>query len=179
MTKQLSDIKHFELQTERLTLRYLSTNDADFILRLTNQPSFLEFIGDKGVRNLDDARHYILSGPVASYIEHGFGLYLTAQKDGTPVGICGLVSRPGLDDPDIGFAFLPEYWGKGYATESGHEVLRHAREQLGIKRVLAVTDLRNDSSARVLNRLGLVHERDIELPDHDELSRLFVPKSEN
>ncbi len=96
------------LSTERLILRRLTTGDAEFIFELLNDPDFLRFIGDKGVRSLDDARGYILSGPVASYAQHGFGLWLVELKgSNTPVGICGLLKRDALDDVDIGFAFLP------------------------------------------------------------------------
>jgi RimJ/RimL family protein N-acetyltransferase len=98
----------FTLETERLTLRELTTDDAEFILRLLNEPSFLRFIGDKGVRNLQDARQYILNGPIASYNQNGFGLYLVVLKStNTSIGMCGLIKRETLADVDIGFAFLP------------------------------------------------------------------------
>ena len=104
----------FSLSTERLLLRKIDTSDAPFILRLLNEPSFIQFIGDKGVRSLDDARHYILNGPVASYQKQGFGLYLVIlESDNTPMGMCGLLKRESLQDVDIGFAFLPEFWNKG------------------------------------------------------------------
>lgn len=104
------------VETDRLALRQLSTGDAPFILELLNEPSFLRFIGDRGVRTLDDAREYISTGPVDSYDRLGFGLYLTALKeDDLPIGICGLVKRKGLDDVDIGYAFLPRFWSKKYA----------------------------------------------------------------
>jgi hypothetical protein len=107
------------LETDRLLLRKFSVADAEFILELLNQPSFLRFIGDKGVRTLADARDYILQGPVASYERHGFGLYLTVLKEGAlPIGMCGLLKRESLADVDIGFAFLPRFWAKGYALES-------------------------------------------------------------
>ena len=107
------------LETDRLILRWLSTDDAEFILELLNEPSFLQYIGDKGVRTLEDARNYILNGPVDMYARLGFGLYLTELKErGVPLGICGLLKRDGLEDVDIGFAFLPRFWAKGYAYES-------------------------------------------------------------
>ncbi len=102
------------IETERLTLRKLSVEDAPFILRLVNEPSFLQFIGDKGVRNLEDARQYILNGPVASYAQNGFGLFLVQLKTNqAPLGMCGLLKRETLEDVDIGFAFLPEFWNQG------------------------------------------------------------------
>ena len=116
------------VETPRLTLRRFTLDDAEFIFGLLNQPSFLEFIGDKGVRTLDDARDYLLKGPIASYETFGFGLYLVNRKqDGTPIGMCGLLKREALQDVDIGFAFLPEFWSKGYAVESASAVLEHGR----------------------------------------------------
>ena len=105
------------LETERLRLRRLTVDDAAFILELVNDPSWLRFIGDRGVRNLDDARSYILKGPVASYEKHGFGLWLVELKaEATPIGICGLLQRDTLPDVDIGFALLPQFCGQGYAV---------------------------------------------------------------
>src|SRR5947207_1049929 len=104
------------IETDRLVLRQLTEPDAPFILRLLNEPSFLRFIGDRGVRTLDAARAYILTGPAAMYERHGIGLLLVATKEGdVPIGICGLIKRDTLDDVDIGFAFPPEFWGKGFA----------------------------------------------------------------
>src|SRR5690606_38235364 len=100
------------LETQRLVLRRLSAADAPFVLELLNDPAWLEHIGDRGVRTLDDARAYLAAGPVAMYAEHGFGLYLVeVREDGAPAGICGLVRRDFLDDVDLGFAFLPRYRG--------------------------------------------------------------------
>ncbi len=116
-------------ETDRLVLRRLTVDDSGFILRLLNEPSFLQQIGDRGVRNLADAKQYILSGPIASYERHGFGLFLVELKDGlVPIGICGLLKRDALDDVDVGFAFVPESWSKGYAFESASAVLAYAHE---------------------------------------------------
>src|SRR5258708_2407137 len=121
------------LETDRLRLRWLRADDAEFVLQLLNEPSFLTYIGDIGVRSIEDACNYILTGPVASYEQHGFGLYLVELKEnGQPIGISGLVKRATLKDPDIGFAFLPAYWSKGYAGESAAAVLTYAREALGL-----------------------------------------------
>src|SRR5438067_6305543 len=154
------------LETERLVLRKLSTDDAEFILGLLNEPSFLRYIGDKGVRNLDDARHYILTGPVESYERNGFGLYLVELKEAQlPIGMCGLVKREGLTDADVGFAFLPAYWSKGYAVESASAVLAYAREVLGLKRILGITLPDNQSSINVLKKIGLKFERMVRLSE--------------
>jgi len=144
------------LETDRLIVRHVTIDDAEFILGLLNEPSWLRFIGDKGVRTLDDARDYILNGPVESYRRFGFGLYLTQQKsDGTPIGLCGLLKRDVLPDADIGFAFLPAFWGKGYAHEAAVAVLEHGRTALGLNRIVAVTNPNNESSIRLLEKLGM------------------------
>jgi len=163
------------LETARLTLRHLSIGDAEFILRLLNEPSFLRYIGDKGVRNLDDARQYILNGPVASYERNGFGLYLVELKDdGTPIGISGLVKRDTLPEPDIGFAFLPAYWSQGYAVESAAAVMTYAREVLGLTRIAAITSPDNNASEKLLGKIGLRFERMIKLSDDGDEAKLFA-----
>ena len=144
------------LETDRLVLRRLDVDDAAFILELLNDPSFIRFIGDKGVRDLEAARNYILNGPVASYKQFGFGLYAADLKEsGAPIGICGILKRDTLPHPDIGFAFLPAYWNKGYAYEASAAVLEHARKTLSIDRVLAITTPDNEASVKLLVKLGL------------------------
>lgn len=163
------------LKTPRLNLRKLSTEDAEFIVELLNDPAFLRNVGDKGVRKIEDARQYILQGPVESYERHGFGLYLVELKDaGVRLGICGLVKRETLEDVDIGFAFLPQHRSKGYAVESASAVMTYGRDILGLKRIVAVTSRDNDDSANVLGKIGLKFERMIRLPHDDEELKLFV-----
>ena len=148
------------LETERLILRHFNLDDAPFVLTLLNEPSFLHYIGDKKVRTLDDARQYIINGPRASYERHGFGLYrVELAGSNTPIGMCGLLKRDELPDPDIGFAFLPDYWNKGFAFEAATAVLTHAREQLKLHRVLAIVNPDNDASIKLLEKLGLRFER--------------------
>ena len=152
------------LETDRLHLRQLSLDDADFILQLLNEPSFIQNIGDRGVRTLDDARSYILKGPVASYEKHGFGLWLVKTKEsGAPIGICGLIKRDVLADVDVGYALLPQFWSQGYALESASAVLSYARERLGLKRVLAVVNADNHSSIRLLEKIGFQYEKMVKL----------------
>lgn len=147
------------IETSRLILRRLTLDDAEFILKLLNEPSFLEFVGDKGVRTLDDAREYLRTGPITSYEQFGFGLYLTTlRSDGTPVGMCGLLKRESLPDVDIGFAFLPEFWSQGYGLESAAAVLRHGREAFGLRRIVGVAKPENQASIRLLEKLGMRHE---------------------
>jgi RimJ/RimL family protein N-acetyltransferase len=163
------------LETERLILRQLSSDDAEFIFELVNDPSWLRYIGDKGVRNLDDARQYILNGPVESYERNGFGLYLVALKEsGTPIGMCGLVKRVTLPDADIGFAFLPAYWSKGYAVESAAAVMVYAREVPRLNRILAITSADNEASEKLLGKIGLRFERMIKLSEAGPEVKLFT-----
>ena len=165
------------LETDRLTLRRLSVKDAGFILDLLNQPSFLRYIGDKGVRTLDDARNYVLHGPMASYERFGFGLYLVEVKETRdPIGICGLLKRETLEDVDIGFAFLPQFWRRGYAFESAAAVLAHGRDVLRLDRIVAITSPDNDASIRVLNKIGLKFERMIKLSEEAVEVKLFAPE---
>jgi RimJ/RimL family protein N-acetyltransferase len=161
-------------RTARLTLRHLHLGDAAFILELLNEPKFLRFIGDKGVRTLDDAGEYLLAGPMASYAENGHGLYAVELGDRTPIGICGLVKRTGLDHPDVGFAFLARHSGRGYATESAAAVLEHARGDLELGRVVAITDPTNAGSIAVLEKIGLKLERRIRLDSKDQELSLFA-----
>jgi RimJ/RimL family protein N-acetyltransferase len=163
------------LETDRLNLRWLSIDDAEFILELLNEPSFLRFIGDKGVRTLDDARDYILNGPADMYTRLGFGLYLTELKDGgVPIGICGLLKRDGLEDVDIGFAFLPKFWARGYAYESADAVMAYGKTVLGLNRIVAITSPDNYASGRLLEKLGLRFERIIHLLNDASEVRLFA-----
>ena len=164
------------IETERLSLRPLDLSDDEFILELLNEPGFLRYIGDKGVRNLSDAREYIVQGPQDSYARHGFGLYAVSLRvDGTgaAVGICGLVQREGLDDPDVGFAFLSRHWSKGYAAESAAGVLEHGRKHLNLVRIVAITAPKNQASIAVLERIGLKFERLITLKPRGEELKLF------
>jgi len=148
------------LETERLLLRPFTTDDAPFALTLLNEPSFLRFIGDKKVRNLDDARQYLLNGPIASYNAHGFGLLLVELNDSqTPIGMCGLLKRDELPDPDIGFAFIPDYWRQGFGFEAATAVTNDARERLKLPRILAIVSPDNEASIKLLERLGLSYER--------------------
>ncbi len=154
-------------QTDRLLLRRMTVHDASFMLALLNDPSFHEFIGDRGVRTISDAEAYVRDGPLASYATHGFGLYLvTLRSDGTPIGICGLIRRAGLDDADLGFAYQPAFWGHGYAAEAARAVLRHARDDAELPRVAAIVSPNNVRSIRLLTQLGLQFVREMQLtPD--------------
>lgn len=161
-------------QTDRLKIRALTLDDADFVLKLVNEPSWIEYIGDKAVHSLEDARHYLESGPLASYAEHGFGMFLIADRhSGTPMGMCGLIRRDGLDAEDIGFAFLPAYWGQGYALEAARAVVAFARDAARLPRLLAITLATNRSSIALLKRLGFARAGTTTLPGDPEPLELY------
>ena len=163
------------LDTERLSLRSITLKDAAFILELLNDPAFLRFVGDKGVRTVDEAREYIARGPQASYARNGFGLWLVELKASrVPVGICGLLKREALSDVDLGFAFLPHYRSNGYAYESAAAVLQYGRNALGIKRIVAITNPDNADSLRVLKKIGMSFEQMIRLAEDELEVKLLV-----
>jgi RimJ/RimL family protein N-acetyltransferase len=155
-------------------LRQFTSDDAPFILELVNEPSFIQNIGDRGVRSLADATKYIETGPIASYARNGFGLYLVALKEsGESIGMCGLIKREALDDVDIGYAFLPKFWSKGYAVESALAVKEQAHA-LGLERLVAIVDPANAGSIRVLEKIGLTFETMIRLATDDIELKLFA-----
>lgn len=153
------------LETYRLALRWLSPEDAPFILALLNDPAWLQYIGDRGVRTIDDARSYILNGPVVMYDQFGFGLYVAERNvDGVPMGLCGLIKRDGLDDVDIGFAFLPDFRAAGLASEAALAVMAYGKNQLKLTRIVGITAQENISSIKLLKKLGFKFERMVQLP---------------
>ncbi|MED2838401.1 GNAT family N-acetyltransferase [Bacillus wiedmannii] len=160
------------LETERLVLRWLDIKDAPFILELVNDPAWIQFIGDKRIKNLDDAKKYILNGPVDMYNKMGFGLYLVERKeDFTPLGMCGLIKRDSLEDVDIGFAFLEKFRSKGYGFESASAVIDYGVQNLGMKRIVAITTIDNINSGKLLEKVGLQFEEIIS--DSGEDLKLF------
>jgi [ribosomal protein S5]-alanine N-acetyltransferase len=163
------------LETERLVLREVVEDDAAFMLELLNSPGFLENIGDRGVRDEDQARAFIEERMRASYRDHGFGLWATVQKsDNAPVGLAGLVKREGLETPDVGYAFLQIVWGRGYAQEAAAAVLAHAQGRLGIPKLAAITSPENFASMAVLRKIGFTFHGMIELPGIERESTYFT-----
>lgn len=148
------------LDTERLTLRWLEPTDAAFMFELMNDPGWLQYIGDRGIRSLEDARRHIVEGPRAMCERLGFGLFLVALREGdTPIGACGLLKRDWLEEVDIGYAFLPAFRGHGYAREAAAAMVRHGRTALGLQRIAAIVSDGNASSLRLLDGLGFRFER--------------------
>lgn len=163
------------LATERLELLEFTKDDAEFVRRAVNEPSFLHFIGDRGVRSIDDARRYIADGPMAGYARCGYGLLRVVRKaDGASIGMCGVLKRDTLPEPDLGFSLLPEHWSQGYALEAARAVMTHARDLLRLGRILAITTANNESSIRLLGKLGFHFERMITIGDDPTALRLFV-----
>jgi RimJ/RimL family protein N-acetyltransferase len=162
-------------ETARLALRRLTPDDASFILELVNEPAWLAHIGDRGVRTQDDARSYIAQGPLAMYDRLGFGLWLTALKhDGTPVGICGLIKRETLPDVDLGFALLSRFHGRGYAREAAGAAMAHARDVVGLRRVVAIASPANAASRRLLQDLGFLFAQTMRLTPEDHEVMLYT-----
>ncbi|KJF87292.1 GNAT family N-acetyltransferase [Photobacterium phosphoreum] len=142
-------------ETQRLIIRQLTLDDAEFIIQLLNEESFIRYIADKNVRTHADAVNYLMNGPLASYRDYGFGLNVVLLKETTtPIGICGLLKRAELDYPDLGYAFLTEFCQKGYATEAAFSVLNAGMKAHSLDTVLAVTLLDNESSNRLLQKIG-------------------------
>lgn len=150
------------LSTERLVLREIDIKDAPFIFKLMNSEGWLNFIGDRGIRTEEDAKNYIVNSYLKSYKDNGYGSYLLVTKnDQTILGICGLFNRPQLEDVDIGFALLPEFFGKGYAFEAATAIMDYAHNVLQIKKITAITDFKNKTSQKLLEKIGLHFEKPI------------------
>ena len=162
------------LETERLKIREVETEvDAEFMLELLNSPKFIQYIGDRNVHSLEESRDFIRTRYRKSYEEHGYGLYAVELKpDNLQIGICGFVRRDTLPAPDLGFAFLPEYEGKGYGFESASALMGYGREMLNFTELLAITSVDNEVSEKLLTKLGFGFEGIREMPDGENL-KLF------
>jgi [ribosomal protein S5]-alanine N-acetyltransferase len=160
-----------EFETPRLTLRCLEFSDAPFVVELLNEPSFIKNIGDRGVRSIEDAHNYLRAGPMAMYKRAGLGLlHVSRKSDGAAVGMCGLLQRDILPDVDLGYAFLPAYWGGGLAFEAAEATLRHGVQKFGLQRLIGVVSEGNGASIRVLEKLGMRFERRYPMvPDEPEV----------
>ncbi len=162
------------LESERLILRPLTADDGDFMLELMNEPGFIKYVADRGLRTATDAAGYIEEKILPSYARFGFGFYRVDLKDSaTPIGISGLVKRETLADVDVGFALLARFCGQGYAYEAAAAVMQHARNELGLKRIVGVTAPGNRESIKLLEKLGLQFQRKIHLPGYGPESLLF------
>lgn len=163
------------LETERLLLRRFTVSDDAFTLELLNDPAWLRFIGDKGVKTLADARDYLRKGPIDMYERLGFGAYLAERRgDGVPMGLCGLIKRDTLPDVDLGFAFLPPYRAMGYGYEAASAVMAYGRRAFGLTRLVAITSPDNVASAGLLEKLGFVFEKSVRLGEESHDVKLFA-----
>jgi RimJ/RimL family protein N-acetyltransferase len=161
------------LETDRLLIRELDAEaDPEFINRLLNSEKFIKYIGDRNVRTSEEAHDFIRDRYRKSYEDHGYGLYCVGLKDGTQVGICGFVRRDTLPGPDIGFAFLPEFEGRGYGFESAEAMMNYGREELGFSEVFAITTLDNEASGQLLQKIGFAFDKTIDTPEGETL-KLF------
>ncbi|MBO0951963.1 GNAT family N-acetyltransferase [Fibrella sp. HMF5405] len=162
------------LETDRLVLRRLATSDAPFIVELVNSPGWLKNIGDRQIRTVAQAETYLLNGPLASYEANGFGLYLIERKvDQTPIGMCGIIKRDTLETPDIGFALLPDYAGKGYAFEIAEATIDYATHTLNIPVISGIVLPANEPSIKLLKKIGLTFRQMIQAPTTNEELMLF------
>lgn len=167
-----------KLETERLFIQELTEKDAPFFYNLVNDPDWLRFIGDRNVNSIADAKDYLIAKIIPSYAKFGFGFYLVKTKDGNhSIGTTGLIDRDGMEHIEVGFAFLPEFRGKGYAYEATKEIMNYASTKLKIDPIVAITDLENIRSAKLLEHLGLRFDKNIQLPDFKKPSKLFVPNN--
>lgn len=164
------------IDTKRLTLRPLTLDDASFYLRLLNDPSFLENIGDKGVRDLDGAREAMQAGPIAMQAQLGYSLWMVIRKeDGASIGMCGLIKRDTLPDTDIGYAYLPAYWGQGYAWEAASAAMAYGRDVVGLPRLLGIVSPGNTASAELLKKLGMHYVERLDMEKETDLYRIEFP----
>ena len=163
------------LETERLLLREFTTDDTAFILELVNSAGWLQYIGDRNIKSVEQAKAYLENGLIKSYRENGFGLCLVERKDDAKaIGMCGLLKREYLDTPDMGFAFLPEFNGNGYAYEIANATVEYAKNKLKISTVSAITMANNEKSIRLLEKMGFSFKKTIFLPTGKEELQLCV-----
>jgi ribosomal-protein-alanine N-acetyltransferase len=166
------------LETDRLLLRHFTLEDSEFILRLMNEPSFLKHIGDRGVRTLEQAAAYLREGPIKSYQVHGHGAYVVALKESPlqPIGICGLIRRDQFEDADLGYAFLPEFWSRGYAFEAAVAALEYGQRTLRLPKIIALVSPANADSIKLLTKLGFTFSRHTRMqPDGAETAVYEAP----
>ncbi len=163
------------LETERLKLREFTLDDDEFIFKLLNQESWIRNIGCFGIDSLKEAEEYLKNGPIESYQKHGFGLWAIQLKETEePIGMCGLIKRDWLSSIDIGFALIEKYEGKGFTSEAAQATLHYAENRLNVDSVLAITGNTNEKSIRLLKKMGLRKEKDVQTPNGDTLALFSV-----
>ena len=164
-----------KLQTDRLHLRWLAPGDEDILLAVWNDPAFMQNVGDRGVRTTEEANEAMKGGPLKLYEDYGYGPFrVSLANTDEAIGLCGLFKRENLDDPDIGFALLPDHCGKGLAYEAAIAVTSHARDDLALPRMTAIVSAGNAPSIGLIEKLGLAFERMILMPGDDEEICLYA-----
>ena len=162
-------------RTQRLQLEFFEEGDAAFVMTMLNDPAFIEFIGDRNVRSIPDAIEYINVRFINHYKLNGFTMYKVVHlQSGLPIGMCGLVNRPGLEDVDLGFAFLPEYRSKGFAFEASETVVQFARNELGMNKLASITLEKNEASIILLEKLGFTFDKMVQIPSDSESLMQFI-----
>ena len=165
----------FLMKTDRLLLRRVTLDDADLMLAVWNDPAFVRYVGDRGIRTLEESVQALKDGAMRLFEEHGFGPYRVSLKaDDSAIGICGIFSREGMNEPDIGFSVLPEYCKCGYAYEAATAVVSHARDDLKLPRLTAIVSPENTASVGLIEKLGLQFERMLRLPGEDRDISLYA-----
>ncbi|NIA27992.1 MAG: GNAT family N-acetyltransferase [Desulfobulbaceae bacterium] len=158
-----------QLETKRLSLRRLTLDDAELMLAVWNDPAFIRYVADRGIRTIKAARAALKEGALKLFSDYGYGPFRVAlTEDDTPVGVCGLFRREGLDEPDLGFSILPKYWRKGYAHEAARAVVGHAKTDIRLTRLTAIVSPENTASVALIEKLGLQFERMHRLPGDDD-----------
>lgn len=153
------------IETERLRLEPVKLSDAAFIYELQNSPKWLRYIGDRNISSVAVAEKYIADKMLSHYKEHAYGNCVVYNKEtAAPMGTCGLFNRPGLAVVDIGFAFLPQYEGKGFGSEAALALMDHAQNNLKLHKVSAIVLPENKASVRLIEKLGLEFVKPVQLP---------------
>jgi RimJ/RimL family protein N-acetyltransferase len=166
---------NYILETERLKVRWLTLDDTKFIIELLNSPGWKKFIGDRNVKTEDQSKKYLKNGPLKSYVDNGFGSCLVELKnEKIPIGMCGIIKRDHLESPDIGFAFLPEFIGKGFAFEVAKATMEYAKDILKLSEIFAITVPDNKLSIKLLEKIGMRFIRVFHLPNDNEKLLLYT-----
>ena len=166
------------LKSTRLSFYYLTANDSAMMLALLNEPSFIQNIGDRGVRTLAQATQYLQDGPLASYQQHGYGMYrVVRQEDGASIGLCGLVRRDYLPAADLGYALFPEFTGYGYAQEAAVAVFKYGKTVLQLPNIVGIVQANNLASQRVLHKVGLGKQGSVLVPTTGETLDFYAENS--
>ena len=161
-------------ETARLQLQTLSLADADFILSIFNEAEVIRFTGNRKLRTLHDAKNYLCRSVFAMQEKQGFSLYLCRRReDNQPVGLAGLVKRPGMQHPEIAYAIADAHCGRGYAFEAANAVLIYARDHLAIDTLQGITHPENQASVHLLKKMGFEDKGLVQVPAIEGESRLF------